>query len=831
MSKLTPTPEQEKAISSIVAEPTHAALIASETGSGKAQPLSEPILTPHGYVPMGDIRVGDFVVDHRGKPTKVLGVFPQGSMEIVELRFTDGTSVRSTWDHLWTVRNHSEKPDSWVTLTTRELIDRGLIFGSKSQNDFRSHRFFMPMVEPVEFESTVDNYPIEPYTLGVLLGDGSLKFAPSLNTDIEIKERMILPVGASFGEEHSRNNAKYNGEWSIRGILPALRSLKLRGKSADKFVPREYLYAPINVRKDVLAGILDTDGSVSGVSIEYGTVSPQLASDVEFLVRSLGGTAKRSVREPWYTYLGERRQGQMFYRLAIRLPENPFTLGRKRDALKDPTKYPIKKAIDSIEVVGYEEAQCIYVDSPEHLYVTKDFAVTHNTVVAVEASVRSGCKTILIIAPLSTFDGWRTRFNEQYPEIPFYEITAKNDSAFNLLKNGKAGAYIIGREFFKIAATTVWHKTESRQGGKTEDRSIPPKRAARWSYKEINKTLDAALIDEIHFAQNRDSNAFSVLKTIHPRRLKIGMSATPGGNKFLGLWAVCRWLWPTTTHEDGTPVVDKSKWRWAATWANIEYDPFSSFGKKISAEKVPGAFVKTLPCYFRDEADKKPYLRYRVQVDVTPEQRKQITSMEEKSLVWLDENPLVADLPIVQKIRLRQMALGEVTFNDEDEVDFADDCNSSKLDACLKIIERHPGEKIFFWTDSKRFARVVAKRLSQQVSGSRAEAWTGDTSQQNRDRIKKDFLDPKSDLRFLAISIAALAEGADGFQRVCSTEVWLNRSFNGVLNEQAEGRLNRTGQKAEHVVQYFLVANDTADSEDFERDARTALTRRMELRS
>lgn len=338
-------------------------------------------------------------------------------------------------------------------------------------------------------------------------------------------------------------------------------------------------------------------------------------------------------------------------------------------------------------------------------------------------------------------------------------------------------------------------------------------------------TKDFIATHNCHFAQNRDSEAFKVLRTIRPKRLKIGLSATPGGNKFAGIWAVCRWLWPTTMHEDGTPVVDKSKWRWAATWARVEFDPFA--GKKITDEKVPGAFVASLPCYIRDEPPKKPYKRFKVQLDATPEQRRQIAQMEEKSVVWLDEHPLVADLPIVQKIRLRQMTLGEVCFNGNDEIDFDIDCKSAKLDACEKIIERHPGEKILFWTDSRKFAQVAAKRLSKL--GRLAAAWTGDENAKKRADLKGRFTDPDSDLRFLVVSIAAMAEGVDGMQRVCHTEVWLNRSFNGVHNEQAEGRLNRRGQAADEVVGYFLEMRDTADTEDFARDAKSILTRRKEL--
>ena len=475
-----------------------------------------------------------------------------------------------------------------------------------------------------------------------------------------------------------------------------------------------------------------------------------------------------------------------------------------------------------------EEAIQSIMNEPTHAALVASTTGAGKTLIAVEAFKRLDVNTVLVIIPLNTIDSWKATFANQWPDFPVYTVTAKKPEDFSRLQKGERGAYLIGREFFKIAATDLWHKKPYVVNGKAvevDDKDRPPKRAKRWDYKSVNRHLDAVAADEVHFAQNRDSEAFKVLRTIRPKRLKIGMSATPGGNKFAGIWAVCRWLWPTTMHEDGTPVVDKSKWRWAATWARVEFDPFA--GKKITDEKVPGAFVASLPCYIRDEPPKKPYKRFKVQLDATPEQRRQIAQMEEKSVVWLDEHPLVADLPIVQKIRLRQMTLGEVCFNGDDEIDFDIDCKSAKLDACEKIIERHPGEKILFWTDSRKFAQVAAKRLSKP--GRLAAAWTGDENAKKRADLKGRFTDPDSDLRFLVVSIAAMAEGVDGMQRVCHTEVWLNRSFNGVHNEQAEGRLNRRGQAADEVVGYFLEMRNTADTEDFARDAKSILTRRNEL--
>lgn len=77
--------------------------------------------------------------------------------------------------------------------------------------------------------------------------------------------------------------------------------------------------------------------------------------------------------------------------------------------------------------------------------------------------------------------------------------------------------------------------------------------------------------------------------------------------------------------------------------------------------------------------------------------------MRDTSIAWLNDHPLVADLPIVQKTRLRQMLLGTIDLSDEDEVVFPEDTESVKFEALLKIIEREPGEKILvrLWTPRK----------------------------------------------------------------------------------------------------------------------------------
>src|SRR5690606_9174373 len=119
--------------------------------------------------------------------------------------------------------------------------------------------------------------------------------------------------------------------------------------------------------------------------------------------------------------------------------------------------------------------------------------------------------------------------------------------------------------------------------------------------------------------------------------------------------------------------------------------------------------------------------------------------MEADALAWLDEHPLVADFPIVKRVRLRQITLAEPTVRftgeyDEDgkpevEVYFEDDAASAKFDALHKIIHKHhPDEPILILTDSQKFARLVTKRL-----GEGAAEWSGQTKHAERDRIKAEF--------------------------------------------------------------------------------------------
>ncbi len=346
--------------------------------NGYAQPLDAQILAPTGWKAMGEMRVGDRVIGVDGRATTVVGVHPRGEMDIFLVRFNDGTSTRCTADHLWTVEALDPRMRA-RTFTLSELLHRGFRWSP------RGSRFYLPKLAPVEFDSTPE-LPIDPYLLGLLLGDGGLTGqTPDFCTADEqnlIAVRELLPAGVALAQ-HGPMNWRLTGG-SRRGIprsqpnplTRALRELDLMGKrSHDKFIPDAYKWATAADRLAVLQGLMDADGSRDyrrGTSADFYSHSRALAEDVAFIARSLGGIARVKAKgEGW--------------RVSFDLPEGvvPFRLPRKADDYRTSRK-PFRKRITSVEWVGVEPAQCITVDAEDGLYVTDGFAVTHNSPAMIE---------------------------------------------------------------------------------------------------------------------------------------------------------------------------------------------------------------------------------------------------------------------------------------------------------------------------------------------------------------------------------------------------------------------------------------------------------------
>jgi len=320
-------------------------LLQGEVGSGKAQPLDALVLTPAGFRRMGDLRVGDEVVVPDGETAFIDGVFPQGERDVWRLLLSDGSSVECDDEHLWIVGTsrgwHRGQPPK--VMTTREIrLDTFEANGSS--------KWYIPAATPVDLGGD-SGLPLDPYVFGLLLGDGSFRHDLRLSTmDDEMRA----------------------------AVIQTLRDLNLWGvTSHGKFVPDEFKNTSVKNRLALLQGLLDTEGTVhaDGLSISLCPASRRLADDVAWLVRSLGGRA-RVLPNPAGCHV------------SVALPDEypPFRLTPKADRVRPrPKDDTFRRGIRAVEYVGRKPVQCISVDHSSHAYITDNFAVTHNTMVALRA--------------------------------------------------------------------------------------------------------------------------------------------------------------------------------------------------------------------------------------------------------------------------------------------------------------------------------------------------------------------------------------------------------------------------------------------------------------
>lgn len=404
------------------------------------------------------------------------------------------------------------------------------------------------------------------------------------------------------------------------------------------------------------------------------------------------------------------------------------------------------------------------------------------TLIAIETAKGINAKTVLVIAPKGTHKrAWIRTIEMQAPNAEVFRIDSSymGRKAWSGLANGKAGWYLITPEFFRRFAWT----------------GIKP---------------DFAVFDEAHRASNRKSKTAIMLHSLKAKA-RLAMSGTIAGNKIDGMWSVLKWVYPE--------VAGRSYWAWVEKYCATEMDFFA--GRVVTGEKEPGLIVNSIPCYIRhlkrgaccehhpEGIDSQlPPMQTEVRtVDLHPEQRKIYKNLEKDLVAWLGENPLVVEVPVAMRVRLRQVTLGVPKLGEDGVVDFDINCKSSKLDELFSIIDDSPvGEQMLILTHSQKFASVVVSRL--RIAGFNAEEWSGAVPQIKRDDILESFI--AGDTQFIVAVISAIGEGTDGLQLACSTVVWLSKDDNNLLNEQASGRLDRQGQKRS-VMSYEIIADDTYD--------------------
>lgn len=479
---------------------------------------------------------------------------------------------------------------------------------------------------------------------------------------------------------------------------------------------------------------------------------------------------------------------------------------------------------------------------------------------------------VLVVAPVNTLGQWQRTFEEQFPSLVEKQLTrilgthVKDEESWSLLtaRRKPPGVFIIS---WNAMHGGIPEDIRRRASSGRNALRKEPKASKTAALKAISEgtvppwtrtgTWDLVILDESHRMTNRHGVPRYVLKCIKTDRWLL-LSATPGGNKPQGLWPPLNLVWPhryPAFHD------------WARRHFRFEDKSYyDRQGKKVEVEAigdelVPGGVWKDIPAVVRyrteDVVDQlPPVIEREVRLPLSPGQEEQYRDFEGQSLAWLADQPVATPLPIEQRIRLRQAALGtlradEVTrrtkvwrsrqhieilkldpdvydlkelgevrthertgrpeflityAKDSLDITYEEEAAQPKLTAIMNILaDLPPDETLLVWTHSAKWARMAEKAM-----GAEAIAWTMKTTGAKRRQIEEEF--GRKKWRVLIAQIQSLSEGVDWLKDVCRCEIIASPAEDNVMNEQAEGRLHRPGQTSP-VQRWRLVSEGTIDDE------------------
>ena len=705
-------------------------ILADEMGLGKAHSLDTRIMTPFGWKLMRDIAVGDAIVNAQGKTSRVTGVYPQGPKEMFCVTFSDGTTAKCCDEHLWAVNSPSRESRGMVprVLELREIRAR-------LHDAAGNARHFIPIVEPVEFVEP-KALPGDPYVFGMSIGHASL-----VPAEIE----MVAVNGSMSGHAYD-----------LRGS---------QGPTSN-FVPEMYKFASVSTRTALLQGLMDTDGSMNSLDnrLEYATTSSQLASDVVFLVQSLGGTA--SVRES--------ETSQAAYRVSIVLPTAiaPFRLSCKANTYGEGAKYRPTRAIVDVVRLGVEPAQCISVDSPDRLYVIDNFVVTHNTIQVVSYLLRrklsEGRVPSLVIAPTSVTHTWENEIARFAPELRTLRLSSGSERAARYEDIPNADVVITSYALARLDAQQL-----------------------------SNYHFRTLILDEAQNAKNPSSQIARVVRGLHADH-RLALTGTPVENSLRDLWAIFAFVEPGLLGTETSfrrrfeiPIADNDEK--ATNILRSRLEPFLlRRTKEDVAPELPDRTEVSLAC------DLSP-LQRRLYRGVAEAARRDVFAVVEEQGIESATVHVLAALT-----RLRQIcAHPGLLFEEYRDAPDA----SAKFEAFLETVDEilSGGHRLLVFSAFASMLKIMRAALDKR--GITYGYLDGSTKDKDRQDEVANFMKPDGPPLFLC----SLKAGGVGLTLTAADYVILyDPWWNPAVERQAIDRTHRIGQMRA-VTAYRLVTTGTVE--------------------
>lgn len=723
-------------------------LLAFEQGLGKAQPNFNDVLTPNGYRPMGSLKVGDKIIGSDGKPHDILQVHPQGEIDYYQVNFSDGTQTRCCINHLWKVSNKDNNylGKGYEVKPLKELI------GDLMYNDQKHYKWFVPKVKPVEFPEK--ELPLDPYLMGLMLGDGCVVNTASFSTK-DIKDfipviQKLIPEGFIIkkqkGENYTWNispeNPKRGKKSEFLSIFKKLGLFKCR--SHDKFIPEIYKFNSVKNRLALLQGLMDTDGHVNkkGNRFSITTVSPFLADGYKFLIQSLGGTCniKKSIRE-------DKRD--CFY-MSVVLPFDiiPFRLKRKVDRCSDKEREK-RRMITDIKYISKAVSTCITVDSDDSTYLTNDFIVTHNSITSATLSrVLNLKRTLILSIPVAKWN-WHEDLCVKFGYNPLY---------FSILDSKKSKTIMAMSPFHERFCITHYH-------------ALP-----KWMDYILSAKIDHIILDECTIIKNHNTAIFKNVQKIVEANpgIRISLlSGTPIKNRVDDLYAYFK----LTGHQLG-----KNHAKFLREYANMKTG--RNITKVVGAKNIDQLTVNMANFMIRkteDECLDLPEVTYnKVMLDME-DYKEEYDKVLDELIQNKDKSPLSSSIISLNRILAMSKVKGAIELIDD-------------------LIEK--GKKVVVFMSYKDPINMLEAHY-----GNKCVKVDGTVDHSERFvRVKKFRDDPNCTL-FLGNIIAA---GTSLNLTVATEVIFMNYPFTSTDIAQGVSRVKRIGQTSKMRV-YFLTCRDTID--------------------
>jgi hypothetical protein len=753
-------------------------ILADDMGLGKSIANDVPVLTPDGWVPHGSLKVGDYVIGSNGNPTKVTAVHPQPLKDYYNITFTDGTVVESCDEHLWPVQttNHKKRGNGYVIKPLKDLMD-DLTWGTRG-----NLKWYIPMVEPVEFKERTIN--IDPYIMGVLLGDGSISSSRIGFSTVDSK--IAFEISQRLPEGYNINHLKgcdYNiiSEGHRNDITGYLKTYKLFGATSDtKFIPEDYKYNTKEIRLEVLQGLLDTDGwcSKSDGTIQYYSVSEQLSNDVIELVQSFGGVARKTQKVGKYKLPdGQIKECKVCYVLTINLPEGivPFKLKRKIGNMKVVRKYLPSRGIKSIEFSRRTLGQCISVEADDHLYVMDKYVVTHNTYQSIVAALETGAERILIVCPPSVKINWER-------EIQCFD---NNTAIVNGNRWAQSKFTIINYDILKNFHATKDQIKDAKKDG--EEMFL--------STDLVDAKFDLVIIDEAHYLKNHKSKRGIIMKELcvdYGIEKVWLLTGTPVANRPMDFYNLLRLV--------KSPIVDNWVYFAKRYCEGRKFYRTLKNGKKASqptwltngASNLDELHIKTKNILLRrlkeNVLDMPEKNLHNVYHRLSPTQKVEYDNLWEEYLLERKRNKKKGsvDRSLVELILLRQYIANETV--------------PITIEMAENAIEQ--GQKVIIFTSYQEEQELILEHF-----GKKAVAHNGKMSTAQKQKSVDRFQDVDS----VKVFVGNIISAGVGITLTAATTVIFN-SLDWVPGniKQAIDRAYRIGQK-NNVSVYFNIFEETVD--------------------